>query len=57
MKAFSTLTIHSEKIDKEIKRAQDEHKQLENLISRYMVEYLSIIDGVGGRYGMCVMCG
>lgn len=22
-----------------------------------MIEYLSIIDGVGGRYGLCVICG
>ena len=45
MKSFSTLTIPSEKFEKEIKRAYDEHQQLENLIGKYMTEYVSIVDG------------
>ena len=57
MKSFSTLTIPSEKFEKEIKRAYDEHQQLESLIEKYMVEYISIVDGEGGRYGLCIICG
>jgi hypothetical protein len=57
MQSFPTLTLKSEKVEKEIKRAEEENGLLQDLISRYMQEYLSIIDGSGGRYGRCVICG
>lgn len=34
----------------------EEEQLLSDLISKYMNEYLSIIEKEGGRYGNCVMC-
>ncbi len=37
--------------------SQRSPRQVFNIVSRYMNEYLSIVDKSGGKYGCCVMCG
>ena len=55
MSTFNKI-IHNEKINMQIKTANDKDEHFTNLIEKYLDEIVSKVAEEGGKYGFCVVC-
>ena len=48
--------VHNEKVNMQIKNANDKEEHFANLIEKYLDEVVSKVAEEGGKYGLCVVC-